>query len=49
MMNYVIPEEEKKNLISVYWQMLRELESRVEHDRVGCSADVNLIEGHIVC
>lgn len=26
-MNYEIPEEEVANIISVYWQMLREIES----------------------
>ena len=33
MTEYKIPDNEMDNMVSVYWQMLRELESRIDPDK----------------
>jgi len=33
-MNFEIPEEEVENILSIYWQLLRELETKVTPDNV---------------
>ena len=42
-MNYNIPDNEKENLLSVYWQMLMELESKTDPSKD--TYEKNLIEG----
>ena len=42
-MNYEIPDEEKANVLSIYWMMLRDLESQISPDSLVC--DKNLVEG----
>ena len=42
-MNYEIPENEQDNFISVFWQMLGELESRTDPEKD--ILDKHLVEG----
>ena len=42
-MNYEIPEHEVENVLSVYWQMLREIECHTRPDEDPCNA--RLVEG----
>jgi hypothetical protein len=42
-MNYKIPKTEVENLISVYWQMLGELEAKAENEKN--QLDIKLVEG----
>tara|TARA_R110000803_G_C11709167_1_gene286647 strand:+ start:47 stop:262 length:216 start_codon:yes stop_codon:yes gene_type:complete len=42
-MKYEIPEDEKCNVLSIYWQMLQEIESRTDPKRQ--VLDAHLVQG----